>query len=136
MQPSSLAARSTDRRLGLGAKLAAGFATMAIIIAMIGVLSIDRLAMLEHAMSDIRDNYLPSANASAALEMQVLNLRRLELRYLITTPAEEAKRSSLRAEVASDEAAVARSRIDYEPVIDAGEERNRFTSEFDDVLPA
>ena len=133
-RPSSSA--TPRRAAGLGLKLGARVAPLSLGTASLGLRSIERLAALDDAMGVVQDNYLPSTSAAGELASLLGAARYLELRYMLTSASEADTRAALKVEIASSEQAVERARAAYDPLIDPGEERERFGSEFDPTWQA
>jgi methyl-accepting chemotaxis protein len=133
MQPSSLTARSTGRRLGLGAKLGAGFAALTLLSVLLGLFAINRMSAVDAASSEIGTNYLPSTLDAARLALALDDAQRLQLHYVFAGPADANE------DLAKLQAGINRvnaARQEYDPLIDAGEERQRYSSVFDPIWKA
>lgn len=134
LQARNVASRRKTRSLSLGAKLSAGFASLTLIVLLLGVLSITRMARMEDVAAQMRDNYLPSVEMSARLGMAIQNVRRFEAHYIMATT--DAERHEVAVKLHAAEDAVDAGRRQYDPIIDAGEERERFSTIFDRVWPS
>ena len=138
MQKDPVAATGAGPRsmkFGLGFKLSAGFAFLTVLSMSIAGLTLDRMQAMDSATAEVRDNYLPSTMSAATLGMAIGNVRRWEAKDMMSVPADLAERrqaaDSLRAAIA----AVDSARATYERSIDAGEEREQYSTIFDRVWP-
>ena len=129
MRPPSVAAGSKGRRLGLGAKLGAGFAALTLFSVLLGAFAINRMSAVDAASADVSSNFLPSSVQSAQLALSIEDVRRLQLRYMLVLPgAPDAKEGIAKLQASIDQANAEREK--YEPFVDAGEERQRYTTVF------
>ena len=118
-----------SRSLTLGLKLGGGFGVLTLLALCLGLFSLNRLSVLNDLGVAMGDNYIVSISRSAALAIAVQDTRRLEARLLLAvTPSDHA---TFAADLGSSLKAVEKARTDYEPLIDAGKERDYFTSVID-----
>ena len=121
--------------LGLGAKLGAGFAMLTLFSAMLGSFALNRMGAVDTATRSITDDYLPSGDLAANLAIAVDDARRFESRYLLTATGSADDRVTLR-KLQDALAIVEGARQKYDPMIDAGEERQRYAGTFDPTWKA
>ena len=118
-----------SRSLTLGLKLGGGFGVLTFLALCLGLFSLNRLSVLNDLGVAMGDNYIVSISRSAALAIAVQDTRRLEARLLLAvTPPDHA---AFAADLGASLKAVEKARTDYEPLIDAGKERDYFTSVID-----
>ena len=120
------------RSLSLGVKLGAGFAVLTALSVMLGLFSLQRLGVTNSAVAVIRDNYLPSTQAVAGLELALQEVRSDESKLAMT--AGDQDRAEIAASLQSAMATLAQRRTDYEHMMDSGEERQHYNV-FDTVWP-
>ncbi len=126
--------RGKAHGLSLGAKLSAGFAALTLIVLLLGCFAIARIGSMDGAAAEMRDDYIPSLGHIASLGFALENVRRFEASYIIATS--DAERQRIAAKLRSWEDRVADERRQYDPLIDAGDERDRYTTVFDRIWPS
>ena len=119
--------------LSLGAKMSAGFASLTAIILILGGLALNRMGSMDDAAATMRDNYLPSTEEAGQLGLAVEDVRRFEACYVMSSTDAERRESA--EKISKLEAKVEAARLNLEPIIDPGEERNSYTTVFDRVWP-
>ncbi len=130
MQKLGNSAASTVSRLGLAFKLGAGFTVLTLFSVLLGGFAVNRMSAVDAASSEVSDNYLPSGVHLAHLALAIDDIRRLQARSLLASAGSTyAKDSSAALQDGIKEVKAAREA--YEPLIDAGEERERYTGGFD-----
>ncbi len=127
---AGLAPERGGRRLGLGAKLGAGFAMLTLLSAMLGGFALNRMGAVDGVTWNISDNYLTGGSAAASLALAVDDARRFESRYLLAATGSADDQVTLR-KLQGALAIVDGARQKYDPMIDAGQERRQYASTFD-----
>lgn len=123
------------RALSLGAKLGAGFAFLTILFACLGGFALQRMGTMNATNAEMRDHYLPSTMAAGNLAMDLQDVRQIESHFMLTTSDDAAERLELRGRIAKAIETVDAARQAYEPLIQAGKERNSYTTIFDRTWP-
>jgi methyl-accepting chemotaxis protein len=111
-------------RLSIRAKLLTAFAVVLLLNAGLAGFAVERLSTLNQASSELVHDYLPSVAAVGQLSARQFEIRVDNVRTgLADTPAHLA---AARDEMAAAMAAYDKERAAYEPLIDPGEEADRF----------
>ena len=91
------------RNLSISAKVAAAFATVLLVVVVLGGLAIDRLGAVNDRAAEIRDNYLPSTELLGRLSFTTMRYRQLEAAHILaTTPEAKAKEFATLHAMAAD----------------------------------
>ncbi len=122
-------------RLSIGTKLAASFLGLTLLTVAMGTLSLNRMAVMDAAAGSMRDNYLPSTLNAGLIGIGIANVRRHELGLTAFGLTDPKIRGDQIDKLEAGIEAVDQARRDYEPVIDAGEEREKYTAVFDKLWP-
>ena len=115
------------RRAGsfsIGRKITLAFALLLVASLALGGFAIQRMRVMNHAATEMGENYLPSMVLSAKLATLVQQFRLAEARYLMSTGFGEMKAVEVDLRKFNDEYAT--SRQAFEPLIDAGWERKLY----------
>jgi len=113
----------------LSAKVIVAFASVLLVVIALGVVSINRLGIVNDHAAEIRDNYLPSGPVLAREIAGLMQYRATENQYFIKSPAID--RVAILAKLAKYRDAVDNARKDYEPMIDRGTEEENLVKSFD-----
>ena len=117
-------------RFSIGAKLVAAFGLLLAITVGLGLFGAQRMTLINDATDRFRTDFFPSFIFASGMENALLGLRTQEGRFLVAADAE-----ARQATVASMEelvASYAKERRAFEPLIDEGEEADRF-KQIDDL---
>jgi methyl-accepting chemotaxis protein len=125
--------RLTLPQLGLGAKLGLGFGVLTILSMALGGFSLERLSVVHRSVSLISDDSLPGEVLVGRLALAVEYVRRKEAMVVISRPGSPQEAAAI-ADIPAVIDATKATRVAYEPFIDAGDERDRFTRIFDPGL--
>ncbi len=111
-------------RASIRGKIIAAFAFVLMTTIGVGLFSMQRMSMMNDASDEIRTNYLPSVVAIGELTSLAQKLRIRESRHILSTDAAEMRSEG---KVMDDLlAAYAQARAKYGPMIDPGEETDRY----------
>lgn len=120
------------RTLSLGVTLGGGVAVLTLIAAALGGVSLARMAAMESAAADLRDNHLPNVTHLGQLGMALQDVRREEARYLMAESGVDRRTTAQRLAEAVHAVDERRRAL----IVDPGEEREHFTTVFDRVWPS
>ncbi len=112
------------RSLTIRAKLFGGFALVLLITIALGLFGIQRMGNMHAAAQTLASNSLPSVEAIARLQNHYLTFRLKESTYLFASDASDRQR--IEQEMHDASAAYDQARAVFEPLIDPGEEAERF----------
>ncbi len=102
---------------------------------LLGGLAINRMSAIDHANVSVASNYLPSTLLSARLALAADTTRQLQARSMIGDVAAPDFNENT-AKLQDSILTVDRLRANYDPLIDAGEERTKYISTFDPAWKA
>ncbi|MCQ8277427.1 methyl-accepting chemotaxis protein [Acetobacteraceae bacterium KSS8] len=122
---------NSSSSLSFGSKLAAGFAVLTILTALLGGLALDRMGAMNRSMSTIRDNYLPSSIGASQIAIALGEVRRWQGSLILAGGSGTARGQAIVSQLSAAEAAVDKARSAYTPLIDSGEEQNGYDTVFD-----
>lgn len=115
--------------LPISTKIPLAVGLLLLLIAGLGLLSIDRLSALDNQAADIRDNWLPSAGLNGTILYLAATARSRELRYYgLESPTDRADALKDLAQADKDLAA---ARAAYQPLIVKGTEDEKDFKDFD-----
>ena len=115
---------------GLALKLGSGFAALTLFSACLGAFAVNRMGAVDAANAILAADYLPSELAVGRLAVAVDDVRRVQaLSLLASRDAASSGEALMALNAAIDAVHVARA--NYDPLIDAGEERRQYTDIFD-----
>ncbi len=129
----TMLARRQARSLSLAAKMSVGLASLTTIILLLGALAISRMARMDDVAAAMRDKHLPTLAQAATLGLALQDVRRFEAHYILSPT--ETERDDIGERIKSLEQQVETDRRQYDPLIDAGQQRERFATVFDRVWP-
>jgi methyl-accepting chemotaxis protein len=112
-------------RLGIGGKLAAGFAAITLLALVDGGFALSGMASMNRASFIVANNYMPSIEQIGRIARALDRYRALELRLLLESETGDRRQSDALLTQAETELLAARA--DYENLIDAGSEREIMT---------
>ena len=105
-------------------KLAAVFAVLFLLIVGLGVLSMNRLAVVNDVARDVGANWLPSVEFAQSTSLAVARFRLVESRHILST--DDAEMTQIEADLDRRASMVREEQGKYEPFISGAEERSRF----------
>jgi methyl-accepting chemotaxis protein len=123
-------ARSNTSPRGLGLKLGSGFAALTLFAACLGGFAVNRMGAVDAANAVLSTDYLPSELAVGRLAVAVDGARRVQALSLLASSG-AALGGGTPAALNAAVGAVKAARAQYDPLIDAGEERRQYTEIFD-----
>ncbi len=118
--------------LRIGTKIIAAFAAVLLATACLGLFSLQRMGNMNDHAALIRDDYLPTVAKLGVLQELLMKNRLDGARALLVDNAESAKDALAHAR--DDMQEYERTRKEFEPLIDAGEERAAWTA-IDAMVP-
>src|SRR5690349_16497533 len=98
--------------LSLKAKLAAGFGSLIVLVAALGIFSSLQTRAVNDKSSEIADNWLPSVDLANRMDTATSDFRVAEMQHVMTTDETELKKWE--AELTGLIASVAKMKADYE----------------------
>jgi methyl-accepting chemotaxis protein len=108
--------------LSIRTKIIVAFAAVLITSLALGVFALQRMSALDGVASAIRDAYLPSVEGLGQLKDQLQQFRIRQARHIMSEDAADMKTEE--AELSRQSQAYEAARQRFEPLIDAGEERD------------
>ena len=118
----------------ISARVVVAFAGILLVVAMLGLVSANRLGALNDKAALIRDDYLASTEALASIRASLRDTRLEEADILINRDA-----ARFAQDVGEFKEALARTRkqvVDYAPLAEKGTDDERLTNALRDALPA
>jgi methyl-accepting chemotaxis protein len=109
------------RNLKVANKIMLVVSAVLVLTAILGLLSIQKLGMVNGATVDLETNWLPSIAALGELNAAVQFVRRAELRHILSTS--KADKDAAEAELASALEELRKAQATYEPMIASPEEK-------------
>ncbi|HYD70227.1 methyl-accepting chemotaxis protein [Azospirillum sp.] len=110
--------------ISIKAKLAAVFAVLFLLIVALGVLSMNRLAVVNDVARNIGTNWLPSVEFAQSTSLAVARFRLVESRHILST--DDAEMTQIEGDLDRRAAIVGEEQRKYEPLISSADERNRY----------
>jgi methyl-accepting chemotaxis protein len=112
------------RNMKIGPRLALGFGMLALLIMLLGGFSLKQMAAMDSDNEAIIDNWLPSIEALAAMNLSIMRYRVFALRQVLSPEPEALARTQAKLQELKGE--VEHHQRDYENLISTSEERELF----------
>jgi methyl-accepting chemotaxis protein len=112
---------TTFKNFSVSTKVIGAFTCVLIATIALGLFSVQRLAQVNAAAAEIRDNWLPAAKTLGLYNYNVTRLRSFQGAYLL--PTTEAQRAAIAENLQTLDASADKYFQDYERTVDAGQER-------------
>jgi methyl-accepting chemotaxis protein len=106
-------------KMKIGLKLGLGFASVVMLLVILGIFSIVELSKVNGSTVDIATNWLPSVKVLGELKFDTSALRRDTLNYIVATD----KKSQYEERIGDEINTIAADQKRYEPLISSDEER-------------
>ncbi|NBD19404.1 HAMP domain-containing protein [Aquabacterium fontiphilum] len=111
--------------LRIGARLGAGFGTMLVLTAALGIFALMQLSTVNHTAEDMQQNWLPSTRHAAEMNTATSDFRIAEFEAVLARDGEAREQAVAAQKRASD--ALQRGAAAYEPLIASDDERQTYT---------
>jgi methyl-accepting chemotaxis protein len=110
------------QNLKIGKKLAVGFGMVLVLMVALGIVSLSRMSKLNGSTVDIATNWLPSVRILGEMASDVADVRRLELRHILSTDKSSMDKSE--ADMEEHVRELTKDEKAYEKLISSDEERH------------
>lgn len=108
-------------KLSIRSKVLGAFSVMTLIVAVLGIFSIERLARVNHAASEIQTEWLPAVSALAVVGQAAEQFRVLEAIHLMAN--DDGRKKSAESGMAASEERFKTAFAEYLPTVSRPEER-------------
>jgi methyl-accepting chemotaxis protein len=122
------------RRVGLAAKLAIGFGALTLMSVALGGFALQRMSAIDKKLVVVSNDSLPAILTSSKLAIAIEDLRRNQSLLLVSDDGSPEEKQA-ETDIEHDVARLAAIRLEADRLIQPGQERARFTTDFDHAWP-